>query len=94
MLHRAGYEITLLGFGMTALPWRSRPDVVIGTCPSLAGGVLAATAARRHGVPYGLVFQDLMGLAAAQSGVAGGARVAAPFARPNCGSLPEQPASG
>jgi glycosyltransferase involved in cell wall biosynthesis len=50
--------------------------VVIGTCPSLAGGALAAAAAKRHRVPYGLVFQDLMGLAAQQSGVSGGARVA------------------
>src|SRR3954447_2890345 len=75
-LQRAGYEISLLTLGLTALPWRTKPDVVIGPCPSLAGGTLAATAARRHGVPYGLVFQDLMGLAAAQSGVAGGARVA------------------
>ena len=75
-LQRAGYEISMLGFGLTALPWRRRPDLVIGTSPSLAGSVLAATAARRHRVPYGLVFQDLMGLAAAQSGVAGGARVA------------------
>jgi glycosyltransferase involved in cell wall biosynthesis len=49
---------------------------VLGTCPSLAAGVHAAIAARLYGVPYGLVFQDLMGLAAAQSGVAGGSRVA------------------
>jgi glycosyltransferase involved in cell wall biosynthesis len=75
-LERAGYEASLFTLGLTALPWRTRPDVVIGTSPSLAGSVLAATAARRHRVPYGLVFQDLMGLAAAQSGVAGGARVA------------------
>lgn len=75
-LQRGGYELSLLTLGLTALPWRRRPDVVIGTSPSLAGSMLAATAARRHRVPYGLVFQDLMGLAAAQSGVAGGARVA------------------
>jgi glycosyltransferase involved in cell wall biosynthesis len=75
-LQRAGYEVSLFALGLTALPWRVRPDLVMGTSPSLAGSVLAATAARRHRVPYGLVFQDLMGLAAAQSGVAGGARVA------------------
>jgi glycosyltransferase involved in cell wall biosynthesis len=75
-LHRAGYELSLLAGGLTALPWRSGPDVVVGTCPSVAGGVLAAVAAKRHHVPYGIVFQDLVGLAAAQSGVAGGARVA------------------
>jgi glycosyltransferase involved in cell wall biosynthesis len=38
--------------------------------------MLAGAAARRYRVPYGIVFQDLMGRAAEQSGVAGGARVA------------------
>ena len=73
---RAGYELSLLASGLTALPRGWRADVVVGTCPSLAGGTLASVAARRYRVPYGLVFQDLMGLAAEQSGVAGGARVA------------------
>jgi len=50
---------------------------VIGTCPSLAGAALASTAAALYRVPYGLIFQDLMGLAAQQSGVVGGGRVAA-----------------
>ncbi len=74
--HRAGYELSLMAFGLTALPRRWRADVVLGTCPSLAGGALASIAARLYRAPYGLVFQDLMGLAAEQSGVAGGARVA------------------
>jgi len=74
--HRAGYELSLFAFGLAAFPRRWRPDVVVGTCPSLAGGTLASAASRLYRVPYGLVFQDLMGLAAAQSGVAGGARVA------------------
>lgn len=73
---RALYELSLLGFGATTLFTRWRPDVVVGTCPSLAGGMLAAVAARRYRVPYGIVFQDLMGRAAEQSGVSGGARVA------------------
>jgi len=73
---RAGYELSLLAFGLTAFPGRWRADVVVGTCPSVAGGVLAAAAARRYRAPYGLVFQDLVGRAAAQSGIAGGARVA------------------
>ncbi len=73
---RALYELSLLGFGATTLFSRWRPDVVVGTCPSLAGGLLAAAAARRYRVPYGIVFQDLMGRAAEQSGVSGGARVA------------------
>jgi colanic acid biosynthesis glycosyl transferase WcaI len=74
--HRAFYELSLFALGLTALPRRWRPDVVLGTCPSLAGGAHAAAASRIYGVPYGLVFQDLMGLAAEQSGVAGGKRVA------------------
>jgi colanic acid biosynthesis glycosyl transferase WcaI len=74
--HRAAYELSLLAAGLTALPLRWRPTVVVGTCPSLAGGVVASAASLRYRVPYGLVFQDLMGQAAEQSGVAGGARVA------------------
>ena len=79
--HRGLYELTLYAFGVTALPMRPQPDVVIGTCPSLAGGVLAATAATLYRAPYGLVFQDLMGLAAEQSGVAGGGSVASSVRR-------------
>jgi len=75
--HRAAYESSLLAFGLTALPPRWGADVVIGTCPTIATGVLAAAAARMYRAPYGLVFQDLVGLAAEQSGVTGGARVAA-----------------
>jgi colanic acid biosynthesis glycosyl transferase WcaI len=74
--HRAAYEVSLLAFGLTALPLRWKPDVIVGTCPSVAGGTLAAAASKLYRAPYGLVFQDLVGQAAAQSGVAGGARVA------------------
>jgi glycosyltransferase involved in cell wall biosynthesis len=74
--HRLLYEGTLFTLGLTALPLRRRPDVVIGTCPTLAGGALAAVASRVYRAPYALVFQDLMGQAARQSGVPGGARVA------------------
>lgn len=73
---RALYEATLLASGITALPVRRRPDIVIGTCPSLAAGTLARAASIAYRVPYGLIFQDLMGLAARQSGVTGGDRVA------------------
>jgi putative colanic acid biosynthesis glycosyltransferase WcaI len=78
---RALYEATLLASGLTALPLRRRPDVVIGTCPSLAGGLLAHVASITYRVPYGLIFQDLMGLAARQSGVTGGDRVASAVRR-------------
>jgi colanic acid biosynthesis glycosyl transferase WcaI len=73
---RAGYELSLLAFGVTAFPRRWKADVIVGTCPTLSGGALAAAAAKRYRAPYGLVFQDLVGQAAAQSGVVGGARVA------------------
>src|SRR5215217_2580446 len=57
---RALYEATLLASGLTALPLRGRPDVVIGTCPSLAAGLLARAASIAYRVPCGLIFQDLM----------------------------------
>ena len=74
--HRAAYESSLLAFGLTAFPPRWKADVIVGTCPTIATGVLAATASRIYRAPYGLVFQDLVGLAAEQSGITGGARVA------------------
>ena len=46
-------------------------DAVIAVVPSLAGAVLAALTAKRQGVPFGLIFQDLMGRSAEQSGMAG-----------------------
>jgi colanic acid biosynthesis glycosyl transferase WcaI len=74
-LRRALYEATLLAGGLTALPGR-QPDAIIGVIPSLAAGVHAAAAARLHRRPYGIIVHDLLGQAATQSGVAGGARVA------------------
>lgn len=79
--HRGLYEASLFGLGLSALAMRPAPDVVIGTCPSLAAGALAATASALYGTSYGLVFQDLMGQAAEQSGVAGGRRVASAVRR-------------
>jgi glycosyltransferase involved in cell wall biosynthesis len=70
-LSRGLYEATFLAGGLTALTMPP-PHAVIGVVPSLSGGVLARMAAARFRVPYGLVFQDLVGLAAEQSGVAGG----------------------
>jgi colanic acid biosynthesis glycosyl transferase WcaI len=75
-LHRLLYEGSLFVLGLTALRTPLRPQLVIGTCPTLAGGALAAAAARIYHAPYALVFQDLMGQAARQSGIRGGARVA------------------
>lgn len=73
---RAVYEASAYAGGLTGLPLLARPDVVLGICPDLAGAGLAATAAATTRRPYGLLFQDVMGLAADESGVPGGHRVA------------------
>ncbi|MFC9242865.1 glycosyltransferase [Streptomyces sp. NPDC057136] len=75
-LRRGAFEATVLAHGLLAPP-PGRPDAVIAQMPSLAGGVIGARIARRHGVPYIPVVQDLMGAAAAQSGIRGGGRAAA-----------------
>ncbi|MEU4263048.1 glycosyltransferase [Streptomyces argenteolus] len=75
-LRRAAFEASVLAHGMLAPP-PGRPDAVISQMPSLAGGVVAARIARRHRVPHIPVVQDLMGAAAAQSGIRGGDRAAA-----------------
>ncbi len=74
-LRRAAFEASVLATGLLAPP-PGRPDVVIAQMPSLAGGVIGARLARRHRVPYIPVVQDLMGAAAAQSGIRGGDRAA------------------
>jgi len=74
-IRRGLYEGTFLLTGLSALAL-PRPDAVLGIVPSLSGGLLARLAASRFRVPYGLIFQDLMGEAAQQSGVPGGGRVA------------------
>jgi colanic acid biosynthesis glycosyl transferase WcaI len=75
---RALYEVSILAHGVLAPPrMGGRPAAVLAQLPSLAGGVLAARLARRYGVPFLPVVQDLMGAAAAQSGIRGGDRAAA-----------------
>jgi glycosyltransferase involved in cell wall biosynthesis len=74
-IRRGLYEGTFFLSGLSALAL-PRPDAVIGIVPSLSGGLLARLAASRFRVPYGLIFQDLVGQAARQSGVGGGGRVA------------------
>jgi colanic acid biosynthesis glycosyl transferase WcaI len=49
----------------------TRADAVIAIVPSLAGAVLGGWTARRLKIPFGLIFQDLMGKSAEQSGMAG-----------------------
>jgi glycosyltransferase involved in cell wall biosynthesis len=51
-------------------------DVVIGIIPNLGSGALAAIASKRLRAPLVLIVQDLMGLAAAQSGIEHGSLVA------------------
>ncbi|MFJ9622521.1 glycosyltransferase [Streptomyces sp. NPDC101181] len=75
-LRRAAFEASVLASGLLAPP-PGRPDAVVAQMPSLAGGVIGARLARRHQVPYLPVVQDLMGAAAAQSGIRGGGRAAA-----------------
>jgi colanic acid biosynthesis glycosyl transferase WcaI len=74
-LRRGLYELSF----RAASGLRSRrhcPDIVIGVTPNLAGATTAAALARRTGAPLGLIVQDLMGLAAVQSGIRGGSTVA------------------
>jgi colanic acid biosynthesis glycosyl transferase WcaI len=73
---RAVYELTAYGTGLSGLPLRNPADVVLGICPDLASAGLARTAAAAARRPYGLIFQDVMGLAAEEAGVPGGTRVA------------------
>lgn len=74
-LRRFAYEITFLLTGGSAL-LLPKPDLVIGIVPTLSGGVVARIAAIRFGVPYALIFQDLVGLAASQTGISGAQAVA------------------
>lgn len=79
-LGRSLYEATFFAQALTqAIPWR--PDCVVGIVPSLGGSAAAALHARRFGVPFGLVIQDLVGQAAAQSGIRGGGIAAKPARR-------------
>ncbi|MEU1215944.1 glycosyltransferase [Streptomyces sp. NPDC005790] len=79
-LRRGAFEASVLVHGVLAPP-PGRFDAVISQMPSLAGGVIGARLARRHRVPHIPVVQDLMGAAAAQSGIRGGGRAAAVAAK-------------
>jgi colanic acid biosynthesis glycosyl transferase WcaI len=73
-LRRALYEASFLLGGLNAL-CMPRPDAVLGVLPALSIGIITRVVARQFCSPYGLLFQDLTGQAASQSGVAGGHRV-------------------
>lgn len=73
---RATYEATFGLSGLLASRGIERPNAILGVVPSLSGGLLARVLSHRHRAPYGVLFQDLMGPAASQSGIAGGRAVA------------------
>ena len=79
VLRRGLYELTFY-LGSRLAVRGHRPDVVLGVTPNLAGAATAARLANRCGAPLGIVVQDLVGLAAAQSGMRGGRGVAGPVA--------------
>lgn len=74
---RGLYEASFLAHACTATAIE-RPLCTIGVVPSLSGGVVAAVQARRHRVPFGLIVQDLLSPAAAQSGLPGASAMARP----------------
>lgn len=74
-LRRALFELSFVAHVLSRVR-PGRPHAVIGVIPNLGAGLLAAIFARRAGVPLGLLFQDLCGPAAVQSGVPGGGSVA------------------
>lgn len=77
LLQRGLFEGSFLVTGLSGMTL-PRPDAVLGVVPSLSGGLLARLLAQRFHVPYGVIFQDLMGQSAEQSGVRGGRRAASP----------------
>ncbi len=76
-LRRALYEGSFLISAGRAFRRLAKPDVILAVVPTLSGAVLARVFASRFRTPYGIIFQDMMGRSAAQSGIAGGRHVAA-----------------
>lgn len=74
-VRRGLYEVTF-AINVAMQRPKERPDVVLAVVPSLLGAVAAQRLAERIDVPLVVWVQDLMGQAAAQSGIDGGARVA------------------
>lgn len=72
VVRRAGYEVAFLANAGSHGRLRNPPDLVVGVVPSLSGGILARLEAARYHCPYAVVVQDLMAMAARQSGIGGG----------------------
>lgn len=69
-IQRAIYDLSFLRAAKFFRTLR-KPDVVIGVIPTLSDGILARLAAQHFHARYGLVFQDMISLAATQSGIHG-----------------------
>jgi colanic acid biosynthesis glycosyl transferase WcaI len=80
LARRGLYEASLAAAGLAGLP-ATRPDAVMAIVPSQADAVVARIAATVYRRRYGIVFQDLMGLAAAQVGAGGETRAGGAIAR-------------
>jgi colanic acid biosynthesis glycosyl transferase WcaI len=78
--HSLGRALIEASFGLTSLAAHRlpRPDVVLGAVPILSNGLAAWSVARRYGVPFGLLVQDLSARAATQSGMRGAEVLAGP----------------
>jgi colanic acid biosynthesis glycosyl transferase WcaI len=75
-LRRATYEVTFWAGARLAVR-RARPDLVVAITPNLGAVPAAVSAGRAAGAPVGVVVQDLVGLAATQSGMRYGRSVGA-----------------
>jgi len=75
-LQRARYEASFYWAARRSAARLAVPDAVVAIVPTLSAALLARALAGRHRVPYGIIFQDMMGPAAAQSGIRGGQSVA------------------
>jgi colanic acid biosynthesis glycosyl transferase WcaI len=73
-VRRALYEVTFWFHGR--LPSSVPVDVVVAVSPSMSSAAIAARISRRRKVPSVVFVQDLLGAAAAQSGITGGRLVA------------------
>jgi len=74
---RSLYEATFLAHALTHVG-TGPADCVLAVVPGIGGGAAGALAARHRRVPFGLIVQDLVGQAAAQSGMPGGGLAAKP----------------
>jgi colanic acid biosynthesis glycosyl transferase WcaI len=75
-IHRGVYEATWVVSALPTICGRRDVDLVLGIVPSLGGAALANLAGARYGVPFALLFQDVIARAAEMSGMAGASRVA------------------